>query len=51
MLSSSEAQWVALSEAVKELMCMIWLFGSMKFSLKLPLIVTVDNEGAIFMAS
>ena len=32
MLLSSEAKWVAFSEAVKEVMFMIKLLGSMKVS-------------------
>ena len=36
MLSSSEAEWVALSEDAKEVMFMIQLLGSMKISVKLP---------------
>ena len=40
-LSSSEAEWVALSKAVKE---------DLKISFKLPAIIRVDVVGAIFMA-
>ena len=42
-LSSSEAEWVALSEAAKEVMFMIQLLGSMKISVKLPIMIRVDN--------
>ena len=50
-LSSSEAEWVALSEAVKEVIFVTQLLGSMKISVKLLVMVRVDNGGAIFMAS
>ena len=50
-LSSSEAEYVALSEVVKEVMFVIQLLGSMKIVVKYPVMVRVDNAGAIFMAS
>ena len=50
-LSSSEAEYVALSEAVKDVMFMVQLLGSMKIAVKYPVTVRVDNVGAIFMAS
>ena len=49
-LSSSEAEWVALSEAVKEIMFVLQLLESMKIKVKLPVTVRVDNVGAIFMS-
>ena len=49
-LSSSEAEYIALSEAVKEVMFMVQLSGSMKIA-TYRVIVRVDNIGAIFMAS
>lgn len=49
-LSSSEAEWVALSEAVKEIMFVVQLLESMKIKVKLPVTVRVDNVGAIFMS-
>jgi hypothetical protein len=48
-LSSSEAEWVAASEAVKEVMFVLQLLQSMQIKVKLPIIVRVDNVGAIFM--
>ena len=45
-LSNSEAEWKALSEALKEDM----FLESMKISVKLPLMLKVDNTRAIFMA-
>ena len=49
-LSSSEAEWVALSKAVKEVMFVSQLLTSMKVTVRYPIIVRVDNVGAIFMA-
>ena len=50
-LSSSKVQYIALSEAVKEVMLVVQLLGSMKIVIKYPVMVRVDNVGAIFMAS
>ena len=50
-LSNSEDEWVALSEVVKEVMFIIHFLLSMKISVKLPVIISVDNVGAIFMVS
>ena len=41
-LSSSEAECVALSEAVKEVMFVVQLLRSMKISVKYPVTVRVD---------
>jgi len=49
-LSSSEAEWIALSEAVKENMFVLQLLEIMKIKVKLPIKVQVDNTGAIFMS-
>ena len=51
MVSSSEAEWVVLFEAVKEVIFMTQLLGSIKISIKLTVMVNSDNIGAIFMAS
>ena len=50
-LSSSEAVYIAFSEAVKEVMFIIQLLGSMKISVKYSVMARADNIGAIFMAS
>ena len=50
-LSSSEVEYIALSETVKEVMFMIQLLGRNKIVVEYPVIVRVDNTGAIFMAS
>ena len=50
-LSTSEAKWVALSEAVKEIMFMIQLLGNMKIYVKLTVMVRVSSVGVKFMTS
>ena len=50
-LSSSEAEYIVLSEAVKEVIYVVQLLGSMKILVKYPVMVRVDNIGAIFVAS
>ena len=49
-LSSTEAEWIALSEAVKEVMFVVQLLDSMGIKYQLPVTVRVDNIGAIFMS-
>jgi hypothetical protein len=49
-LSSSEAEYVAMSEAVKEIRFIYFLLKEMGVDVKLPIIVRCDNVGAIFMA-
>ena len=49
--SSSEKEYIALCEAVKEVMFVLQLLRSMKISIKLPDMVRVYNVHAIFMAS
>ena len=50
-LLNSEAEWVALSEAVKKNMLVSKLLGRMNISVKLLVTVRVDDVGAMFMAS
>ena len=50
-LSSLVTEWAALLKTVKEVMFVIQLLGSMKVLVKLPVMVRVDNVGAIFMVS
>ena len=50
VLSSSEAEYIALSEAVKEVKFIMQLLESMGFTVQYPVTVRVDNVGAIFMA-
>ena len=49
-LSSTEAEWIALSEAVKEIIFVLQLLESMQIEVELPIVVRVDNVGAIFMS-
>jgi hypothetical protein len=48
-LSSSEAEFVAASEAVKEIIFVLQVLESMGIKVKTPVTVRVDNMGAIFM--
>ena len=50
-LSSSEAEYIALSKAVREVMFVAQLLESMHIVVKYPVTVRVDSIGAIFMAS
>ena len=49
-LSSSEDEYVAMSEAVKEIRFIFYLLTRMFIKVKLSIIVRCDNVGAIFMA-
>jgi hypothetical protein len=49
-LSSSEAEWYALSEAVKEVKFIAQVLVTMDIPVQLPIVVRVDNVGAIFMS-
>ena len=49
-LSSTEAEWFALSEAVKEVRFLQQLCESMQIQTQLPVIVRVDNTAAIYMS-
>lgn len=49
-LSSSEAEWYALSEAAKEIKFLAQMMMTMEIPIELPIIVKVDNVGAIFMS-
>ena len=46
-LSSTEAEFVALSEAAKEIKFVVQVLRSMKMQVKMPIVVRVDNVGAI----
>ena len=47
-MSSSEAEFVSLSEAAKEVKCIVQVIESMEIKVKKP--VTINNIGAIYMA-
>ncbi len=49
-LSSTEAEWIALSEATKEIIFVLQLLESLGIKVNLPIMVSVDNTGAIFMS-
>jgi hypothetical protein len=49
-LSSSKAEYAAMSEAVKEIHFIFYLLRSMFIEVKLPIVVRYDNVEAIFMA-
>jgi hypothetical protein len=49
-LSSSEAEYFALSEAAKEIKFVTQILLTMGIPVRLPVVVRVDNVGAIFMS-
>jgi hypothetical protein len=49
-LSSTEAEYVAISEAVKEVKFIYCLLCDFHIKVNLPIIIKTDNIGAIFMA-
>ena len=48
-LSSSEAEYVSLSEAAKEICFVVKILQSIGFEVDTPIVVRVDNIGAIYM--
>jgi hypothetical protein len=50
-LSSSEAEYVAISEVCAEIMFLKQVLEFMEIKVKLPIIVKVDNVGAIYLAN
>jgi uncharacterized protein (UPF0216 family) len=50
-LSSTEAEYYADSETAKELQFIHHLVSSMEKTLKLPIILNMDNTGAIYLAN
>jgi hypothetical protein len=49
-LSSAEDEYYALSEAAKEVKFVVQILETLKIKAQMPIIVQVDNIGAIFMA-
>jgi hypothetical protein len=49
-LSSSESEFYAMAESVKEIKFVVQVLESMGIEMELPVVVRVDNVGAIFMA-
>jgi hypothetical protein len=50
-LSSTEAEYFALSEVTKEIMFIKQVLESMGINLTLPILVKVDNVGAIYLSN
>ena len=50
-LSSTEAEWMALSEAVKDILFLKYLCETMGIRVERPITVRVDNMGAVFMSN
>ena len=51
VLSTTEAEYMALSEVVKELKFIVQLLQTMNIEVELPITVHVDNVGAIWLSS
>ena len=51
VLSTTEAQYMALSQVVKELKFIVQLLQTMNITLELPIAVHVDNVGAIWLSN
>ena len=49
-LSSTEAEFVALSKAVKEIKFLYQILQTLGIKINLPITINVDNVGAMFMA-
>ena len=49
-LSSAEAEWYSASLAVKEIVFVVQILLSMGIPVELPIVVNVDNMGALFMS-
>ena len=49
-LSSTEAEYVALSEVAREVKFVYQLLDGMGMKVKLPIVIRVDNLGAVFMS-
>ena len=51
VLSTTEAEYMALSEVVKELKFIVQLLQTMNITVELPITVHVDNVGAILLSN
>ena len=51
VLSTTEAEYMALSEVVKELKFIVQLLQTMNNTVELPITVHVDNVGAIWLSN
>jgi hypothetical protein len=50
-LSSTEAEYIALSEITKEIMFVKQVLETMGIGMRLPIIVRIDNVGAIYLSN
>ena len=51
VLSTTEAEYMTLSEVVKELKFIVQLMQTMNIAVELPIMVHVDNVGAIWLSN
>ena len=51
VLSTTEAEYMTLSEVVKELRFIVQLLETMNIKVELPITVHVDNAGAIWLSN
>ena len=51
VLSTTEAEYMALSEVVKELKFIVQLLQTMNITVELPITVHVDNVGTIWLSN
>ena len=51
VLSTTEAEYMALSEVVKELKFIVQLLQTINITVELPITVHVDNVGAIWLSN
>ena len=51
VVSTTEAEYMALSEVVNKLKFIVQLLQTMNFTVELPITVHVDNVGAIWLSS
>ena len=51
VLSTTEAEYIALSEVVKELKFIFQFLQTMNIEVELPITVYVDNVGAIWLSN
>ena len=51
VLSTTEAEYMALSEVVKEFKFIVQLLQTMNIEVELPITVHVDNVGAIWLSN
>jgi hypothetical protein len=50
-LSTTEAEYVALSEAAREIKFVHQVLSSLEFAVELPIKINVDNVAAIFLSN